>query len=128
MFIPEGKRGEAMGIFGITITIGFSLGQAMGSTVKAAFDMDGLFITSGILAALSILLILGIKENKEIVKANAKEKGYTTLYDKIVPKKNEIIGREVLQPSVIMFFICQCCRKFTFLLVPDFSQTFGNRE
>src|SRR5690606_3869667 len=62
--IPKGKRGEAMGIFGVTITLGFSTGQALGSTVRSAGGMEGLFYTCGILGAISILLILFIKENK----------------------------------------------------------------
>ena len=122
--IPEGKRGEAMGIFGVTITLGFSLGQSMGSTVKAAFDMEGLFITCGILGLLSILLIAGIKENKTTVRQNAIDKGYTTLYNKVIPKKDEVFGLEVIQPSVIMFLSANVAGVY-FLLVPDFSQHLG---
>ncbi|OIQ36490.1 MAG: hypothetical protein BM555_02580 [Crocinitomix sp. MedPE-SWsnd] len=122
--IPEGKRGEAMGIFGITITIGFSLGQALGSTVKAAFEMEGLFITCGVLGLISILLITGIKENKKLVKQNAIDKGYHSLYNKVIPKRDEIVGKEVLQPSVIMFLSANVAGVY-FLLVPDFSQHLG---
>jgi len=122
--IPQGKRGEAMGIFGITITIGFSLGQAMGSTVKGAWGINGLFTTCGILGALSILLILFIKENKEAVIQNAAEKGYTTFWQKIIPKRDEVLAPEVLQPSVVMFLSANVAGIY-FLLIPDFSSHLG---
>ena len=122
--IPKGKRGEAMGIFGVTITLGFGLGMSLGSTVKATFDMNGLFIVCGILGVISYFLILPIKENKEIVQTNAKEKGYTTLWDKIIPKKDEILGKEVVHPAVIMFLYANITGLF-FLLIPDFSKHLG---
>ena len=122
--IPEGKRGEAMGIFGITITLGFSLGQGMGSTVKGAFGMEGLFMACGIMGLISLFLIPAIQENKQTILDNAKEKGYTKNYDKIIPKKNEIVGREVIQPSLVMFLSANVAGLY-FLLVPDFSQHLG---
>ena len=122
--IPQGKRGEAMGIFGVTITIGFSLGQALGSTVRAAFEMEGLFMTCGILGALSVLLILPIKENKETVRQNAKEKGYVSLKSKVIPKWDEVIAPEVVQPSVIMFLSAGVAGLY-FMMVPDFSTHLG---
>lgn len=122
--IPKGKRGEAMGIFGVTITLGFSLGQSLGSLVRQSFEMSGLFITCGILGALSIILILFIKEDKDTVKENAAEKGYTTLWQKVIPKWDEIIAPEVMQPSVVMFLSANVAG-FYFLLVPDFSEHLG---
>jgi MFS family permease len=122
--VPQGKRGEAMGIFGITITIGFTLGQSMGSIVKMAFDIEGLFIACGILGLISGLLIGFIKENKETVKQSAAEKGYTSLWDKIVPKWDEVIGLEVIQPSIVMFIQANVAGTY-FLLVPDISEHLG---
>jgi MFS family permease len=122
--IPQGKRGEAMGIMGVMITLGFSGGQGLGSIVRNAFDMNGLFYTCGILSALSILLIFVVKENKETVKANAAEKGYVKLRDKIIPKRDEIIGPEVIQPSIIMFLSANVAGLY-FMMVPDFSEHLG---
>lgn len=122
--IPLGKRGEAMGIFGITITIGFTSGQALGSVIRGAFEMEGLFYTCGILGAASIILLFLIKENKQAVKDNAAEKGYTSLWNKMIPKWDEVIGPEVLQPSVIMFLSASVAGMY-FLMVPDFSEHLG---
>ncbi len=55
--IPKGKRGEAMGIFGIMLTIGFSLGNGVGSIIRNAWNMNGLFMVAGVLGVLSFLMI-----------------------------------------------------------------------
>ncbi|MEX1001185.1 MAG: MFS transporter [Crocinitomicaceae bacterium] len=122
--IPQGKRGEAMGILGVTITLGFSLGQALGSFVEATFSIDGLFYTCGILGLLSLLPVFFIKEDKEKVKANAREKGYHSNWNKIIPKMDEIIAPEVIQPSVIIFLSAGISGMY-FLMVPDFSDHLG---
>ena len=119
--IPQGKRGEAMGVLGVTITLGFSLGMALGGIVKDAFSMNGLFITCGILGAVSMILIFFIQEDKEKVERNAAEKGYASLWDKIIPKIDEIIAPEVIQPSAIIF-ISAAISGMYFLMVPDFSE------
>ncbi|MBD3638882.1 MAG: MFS transporter [Crocinitomicaceae bacterium] len=122
--IPQGKRGEAMGIFGVTITLGFSLGMAIGNVVKKTFDMNGLFLTAGILGTISLLLILLVSEDKTVVQQNAKEKGYTTFWEKVIPKWDEIIGPEVVHPSIIMFVYANITGMY-FLLIPDFSKHLG---
>jgi MFS family permease len=122
--IPKGKRGEAMGIFGITITLGFNLGVGMGSVVKSAFEMNGLFIVCGLLGIVSFLLIFTVEEDKEIVRQNAREKGYTSLWDKMIPKWDEVIGKEVVHPAVIMFLYASITGMY-FLVVPDFSSYLG---
>ena len=81
-------------------------------------------MTCGALGLISILLITGIKENKKVVNQNAIDKGYNSIYDKVIPKKDEILGREVLQPSIIMFLSANVAGVY-FLLVPDFSQHLG---
>ena len=122
--IPKGKRGEAMGIFGVTITLGFSIGMSSGSIVKSYVDMEGLFIACGIMGAISFLLIIPVKEDKEVVRQNAKEKGYHTFWQKVIPKKDEIIGLEVLHPAIIMFLYASVTGMF-FMLIPDFSKHLG---
>lgn len=122
--IPQGKRGEAMGLFGVTITLGFSGGNALGSTIKNASDMNGLFLACAVLGAISFFLILPIKENKGVVQQNAKEKGYTKFWDKVIPKWDEFIGPEVIHPSIIMFLYASCTGMF-FLMIPDFGGFLG---
>lgn len=122
--IPKGKRGEAMGIFGIMLTLGFTSGQAMGSTIKNAFSVDGLFYACGILGIISFVLLTFIKEDKNIVRQNAEEKGYHKTWQKVIPKWDEIVGPEVIHPTLVMFLTANIAGLY-FLLVPEYSKSLG---
>lgn len=122
--IPKGKRGEAMGIFGVTMTVGFSLGNGIGSLVKNAWTINGLFITSGVLTVISLFLILTIKEDKSVIRKNCEERGYTNFWQKIIPKRDELFGVEVIVPSVVMF-LTALLYGFYLLLMPDITAHLG---
>ena len=122
--IPKGKRGQAMGIFGVTFTIGMTLGQGIASTVKAAYDMDGLFMSGAILGIASLILLFFVAEDKSIVEKNAKEQGFNSLSQKVIPRVDEVIGLEVLQPAVVMFMTASLAGLY-FLLIPDLSEHIG---
>jgi MFS family permease len=122
--IPEGRRGEAMGIFGVMFTLGFSLGQGLGSTVKLAVGMDGLFMTCGLLGVIPFFLLLLVKEDKSVVRHNAQQQGYTTLIQKVIPKRKELFGPEVLKPTMVMFLTASLAGMY-FLLIPDLSDHLG---
>lgn len=122
--IPKGKRGQAMGFFGVMLTIGMTLGQGFASTVKSYFDMNGLFYSGAILGAASFILLFFIKEDRNLVTKNAEEQGYVTLRQKIIPKWKEVIGLEVFQPAFMMFLTASMAG-FYFLLVPDLSAHLG---
>ncbi len=117
--VPKGKRGEAMGIFGVTVSIGFSLGQAIGSPIKIAFGTDGLFYASGIMGILSLLFLLKAKEEKINVGPVR-----VPVYKRIIPRLNEIIAPEVIQPSLIMFVTAMCSGIYM-MIVPDISENLG---
>lgn len=133
--IPKGKRGEAMGIFGVTISLGFSGGQAIGSPVKLLLGINGLFLASGILAAFSLILLFFIKEtidlsenqtevgeNGDVLDLSPKKQ--KSLWKKVIPKNNEIFAPEVIQPSAIMFLTAMCSGIYM-MSVPDFSSHLG---
>ncbi len=122
--IPQGRRGEAMGIFGVTFTIGMSVGMGMASTVKDLFGMDGLFYACGIVGLSSLILLFFMKEDKTYVENNVKEQGYTSLWDKMIPKWTEVFGKEVLQPSFVMFMTASAAGVY-FLTIPDLSVELG---
>ncbi|MFT4600900.1 MAG: MFS family permease [Arenicella sp.] len=122
--IPEGRRGEAMGIFGVMFTLGFSLGQGMGSTVKGMFGMDGLFYTAGILGLIPLIVLFFVKEDKSIVRQNAKDQGYDTFWKKVLPKRKELLGLEVFKPTMVMFLTASLAGMY-FLLIPDLSDHLG---
>jgi MFS family permease len=117
--IPIGKRGEAMGIFGVTISVGFSLGQALGSPIKMAFGINGLFIASGIIGFVSLIILFFVKE-QELVDQDISGK----LYRRVIPRLNELFAPEVIQPSVIMFITAMCSGIYM-MIVPDISEHLG---
>ncbi len=122
--IPKGKRGEAMGLFGVTISVGFSGGNALGSPIKQAFGMDGLFVVGGLLGIVALALLFFIKEDNQPYKIAKKLRPNESLSAKILPKLDEIIAPEVVQPSVIMFLTAICSGVYL-MSVPDFSTHLG---
>ena len=117
--IPKGKRGEAMGIFSMTISIGFGLGSYFSTAIFQHFQINGLFIASGLCGIIALSLVLLIKEEK-------KPKVDFNLRN-IIPKWNEIFAPEVIQPTVFMFITATVAGIY-YLLVPDFSTHLGMKE
>ncbi len=117
--IPKEKRGEAMGIFSLTISIGYGLGNYFSTAIFQQYDINGLFVSSGIFGLIALSLIFFIKEEPPI-KKELKLKN-------IVPQLNEIFAPEVIQPTVIMLLTAIFAGQF-YLLVPDMSSHFGMAE
>ena len=135
--IPKGKRGEAMGIFGVTISLGFSGGHGIGSPIKIAYGIETLFLTGAMFGILALLLLLLVKETKkkedsvlpmnDFVLDSAIEtplKKQMPTYRKFIPYWDEIIAPEVVQPSVLMFLTAMVSGVYM-VSVPDFSQFLG---
>lgn len=91
--VPADRRGEAMGIIGVSINVGASIAPPIGSFIVLEFSLDTLFFVSSGVAVLSMLLLLRIKE---------------TLVDKqtfhprlLLLKKDEIIDKHSIVPAII---------------------------
>jgi len=114
--IPPNRRGEAMGIVGISGSIGMASGPALGSLIANAYSLDILFYTSAFLAFITFIIFVSIKETL----AEPKKLTVKT----IVPQKNEIIEKAVWLPSVM-----QLLTLFSFgillTIIPDFSIYLG---
>ena len=59
---PPDKRGEAMGILGFFGSIGMASGPVLGSYLAMEYSLDAMFYSSSILALLSVLVLIGMKE------------------------------------------------------------------
>ncbi len=114
--VPIQKRGEAMGIFSLTISLGFGLGNYLSSFTLGIIGMNGLFFASAVMGIVALITIPFIEESNKI---NTKIR-----WKNIVPKINEIIAPEVIHPSVIMFLQAMVGGIY-FLTVPDFSAHLG---
>jgi len=114
--IPIEKRGEAMGIFSLTISLGFGLGNYLSAFVKEMWDMNGLFYACGILGILALITVPFIEESNQ--------QRQPFIWRNIIPKLNEVITLEVYKPAVIMFLTAMIAGMY-YLLVPDYSTHIG---
>ena len=110
--IPEKIRGEAMGIFSISISLGFGFGWILSSPIKASFGIEGLFYAVSIAGIISLLLMMPIKET-QVRRSDFKVKD-------IIPKFEEILSKHVFVPTAIMLLIT-ICTGFYILLIPDMT-------
>jgi MFS family permease len=60
--IPEGRLNEGLGIFGVSGIVGIAVGPAVAELVINEFGFQMLFITSGVMAALAVLIHLPVAE------------------------------------------------------------------
>ena len=59
--IPPARRGEGIGLFGLTMTLGMALGPALGLPIAERFGYDGLFVFGGLLVTAGFLLVLKVR-------------------------------------------------------------------
>jgi MFS family permease len=114
--VPDKKRGEALGILGVSGSLGMASGPVLGSYIAAEYGTDIMFYSSSVVALLSILILAGMKETLE-----PKEKFSVETF-KI--NFSDVYDPTVLGPSVVMLLTT-----FSFgtilTLVPDFSDYLG---
>ncbi len=95
--VPASRRGEAMGILGVSMNIGASIAPPFGSYLAAEYSIDMMFYFSSGLGLLSALMVLGMKESLENT-----EKFSPSL---LVLKKTDIIDRSALLPASIALLL-----------------------
>lgn len=95
--VSEKRRGEAMGIMGISINLGSSIGPFVGSYIAAYESLNLMFYTSSCIALLSMILLLNMKEtlvNKQ------------TFHPRLLAlKRSEIFDKRSIIPAVVCGFI-----------------------
>lgn len=60
--VPIDRRGEAMGIMGVSMNLGASLFPPLGSYLVLEFSVNVMFYVSSIIALISIGMLMGLKE------------------------------------------------------------------
>lgn len=91
---PVYRRGEAMGILGVSMNMGASIFPPIGSWLAGAFSLNVMFFASSGLALISILILSGLKETLE-------DKQRFGLHALKVSRK-EIIEPTALAPAVVI--------------------------
>jgi len=91
--VPDDRRGEAMGIVGVSMNLGASASPPIGSYLVLAYSLDILFYVSSFIAFLSMVLLLRMKET-----LTQKEKFHPR---QLMLKRNEIIDKKTIVPAII---------------------------
>jgi len=86
--IPIHRRGEGMGILGISMNLGASMFPPIGSYLAMEYSMDVLFYTSSFIALVSIGILLGLKESLKNPQ-------------KFRPAHLKISANEIIEPKAI---------------------------
>lgn len=91
--VSDKRRGEAMGIIGVSINLGSSIGPTLGSYLAVYFSLTTMFYTSSFVALLSMLLLLRLQETLETKQ---------TFHPRLLAlKKGEVIDKQSIIPAVI---------------------------
>ena len=91
--VPNHRRGEAMGIIGVSINIGSSISPPVGSYLAGAYSLDVMFYASSAVALVSLVILLGMKETLA-----KKQAFHPRLF---LLKKGEVIDDQSIVPAII---------------------------
>lgn len=114
--VPENRRGEAMGILGVSMNAGASASPPLGSWVAMEYSMDIMFYISSGIALLSVIILMGMKETlkeKQKFKLSILKIG-----------RHEVIEKTAIPPAILAFFIYMSLGVLI-TICPDQSQFLG---
>lgn len=114
--VPDGRRGEAMGTLGICMSLGASASPPLGSWLVKLYDINVMFYASAILAILSIVILMNLKETlveKQGFKLSLLKIGKEDLFDPLA------------LPAAIVMICCYISYGVILTLVPDLSDHLG---
>lgn len=95
--VSDQRRGEAMGIIGISINVGGSIGPSVGSYIAAYHSLELMFYTSSCVALASLLLLMRMKETLP-----EKQPFHPRL---LRLKSDEIFDRDSIIPAIVLGLI-----------------------
>ena len=114
--VPYTRIGEAMGILGISGSLGIASGPVIGGAIANNFSLTLMFYSSSVIALLSILVLAGMKETLE----NPQRFKWSML---------RIYRHDLLEPRVISPSLVMMLTAFSFgivlTLIPDLSTSLG---
>jgi MFS family permease len=111
--VPLHKRGEAMGILGISASLGMAGGPALGSEVAKYFGLDAMFYVSALMAVISILIVMPMKETLKDPKPFK--------WNMLNVKFSDIYEPKVIGPSLIMVLYAYSFGT-VLTIIPDYSK------
>lgn len=111
--VPLNKRGEAMGILGISASLGMAGGPALGSEVAKYFGLDAMFYVSALMAVISIMIVMPMKETLKDPKPFK--------WNMLKIKMSDIYEPKVIGPSLIMVLYAYSFGT-VLTIIPDYSK------
>jgi MFS family permease len=114
--VPAHKRGEAMGILGMSGNLGMSMGPALGSEVAFRYSNNAMFIVAAVIAATTLIPAFKLKESH----LNTVRFKWSLL---------KLRWQDIIEPRVIVQGLVMTLTVCTFgallTLIPDYCLTFG---
>ena len=114
--VPYQRRGEAMGLVGLFVSLGFAVGPALGAYLAQLVSVDIVFYTSSVSALFSVLVLVGMKETLSHKQKFSRSHLRIHRHDAFEPK--------VFSPALVMLLT-----GFSFgtvlTVIPDFSDFLG---
>lgn len=114
--VPLLRRGEAMGVLGVSMGVGASSAPILGSYLAQVFSLDVMFYLSSLMALLSILILLGLKETL------GEPRPFRPAMLKI--GRNDVFEPRVLPPAIVIL-LSYTCYGALLTIVPDQSDYLG---
>ena len=91
--VPVHRRGEAMGIVGVSMNLGSSISPPIGSYLANTYSLDVMFYASSASALISLLILTRMKETLV-----TKESFHPSL---LKLKRSEVIDKDAILPAII---------------------------
>jgi MFS family permease len=114
--IPLNKRGEAMGLLGLSGSLGMAAGPALGGAIANQFSIDFMFYASSFAAFLSVAVLVRMHETLD--DPHRFRMGLLKI------SREELFEPRVISPSMVMMLSA-----FSFgiilTIIPDFSNHLG---
>ncbi len=114
--IPAHRRGEAIGILGVFLSLGMAAGPALSTRIVDWFSMETLFYISGAVGALSGLVVVWMKESLPEPKPFK--------INLLKPNVREAFEPAVLAPAIVMV-IAVVPFGIILTIIPDYSGYLG---
>ncbi|SFQ61369.1 MFS transporter [Hymenobacter arizonensis] len=116
--VPLERRGEAMGLLGVTGALGLAFGPAVGSWIAQTFSLNTMFYCSSAVALLSLLVQGTLTETLPEAQRQRFSLGLLKL------KWSEILEPRVMSPAIVTM-LCLFPYGAMLTVVPDQSRLLG---
>lgn len=114
--VPMHRRGEAMGVLGICLSLGASASPPLGSWLVKSYSINAMFYTSAALAVASVLILLNLKETL------VEKQRFRMAHLRV--GRNDVFDPLALPSAYVMLF-CYFSYGAILTLVPDLSDHLG---